>query len=84
MFWSLSQHCFAVLVNNSVAFLYYYYYYLFVVFLLLFFVVIVALDLQLKSALKAYDCHMTTTCGNFKMAISRPMHVQFRFCSLHE
>ena len=42
--------------------------YLFISSLLLFrFAIIVTLKLQMKSAIKACDCHMTTACSNFKM-----------------
>ena len=40
-------------------------------FVFVFVVAIVALELQMKSTLKAYDHHVTTTCSNFKMATHR-------------
>ena len=40
-----------------------------IVFCIVFFVDIVTLRLHIKSALKAYDSHMTATCGNYKMVM---------------
>ena len=59
VFWGLSQRCSAS-VNDTVVFP------IIIIFKCLF---LIALELQMKSALKACNCHAITTYGNFKMAM---------------